>query len=223
MTRGSARTSAGEPSAIFSPWSRTVTRSLMPMTTFMSCSISRIVRPELGRAARGRSRSAGASPRGSCRRSARRAAGAWARWPGRGRSRGGAGRRTAGFGRGSATARSRPTSSSSSMACVVRLRLLAPDRRRAQDRAEPAALEPVVEPDEHVLLGRHVAEQADVLERPGDPEADDLVGLAAGDLRAVEHDPALGRDVQAGDHVEERRLAGAVGPDEADDARRAGS
>ena len=35
------------PSAIFSPWSRTVTRSLMPMTTFMSCSMSRIVKPEV--------------------------------------------------------------------------------------------------------------------------------------------------------------------------------
>ena len=45
MTRGSRRTSSGVPSAIFSPWSRTVTRSLMPMTTFMSCSMSRTVRP----------------------------------------------------------------------------------------------------------------------------------------------------------------------------------
>ena len=45
MTFGSRRTSSGVPSAIFSPWSRTVTRSLMPMTTRMSCSISRTVRP----------------------------------------------------------------------------------------------------------------------------------------------------------------------------------
>ena len=45
MTRGSARTSSGVPSAIFSPWSSTVTRSLTPITTRMSCSISRIVIP----------------------------------------------------------------------------------------------------------------------------------------------------------------------------------
>ena len=45
MTRGSARTTSGVPSAIFSPWSRTVTRSLTPMTTRMSCSMSRIVIP----------------------------------------------------------------------------------------------------------------------------------------------------------------------------------
>ena len=41
--------SAGEPSAIFSPWSSTVTRSEMPMTTFMSCSIRRIVSPRSSR------------------------------------------------------------------------------------------------------------------------------------------------------------------------------
>ena len=44
------------------------------------------------------------------------------------------------------------------------------------------------------------------------------MGLAPGELGAVEGDRALGRDVQAGDHVEERGLAGAVGPDERDDA-----
>jgi hypothetical protein len=51
MTLGSRRTSSGVPSAIFSPWSSTVTRSLMPMTTRMSCSISRIGQPEVLRSA----------------------------------------------------------------------------------------------------------------------------------------------------------------------------
>ena len=45
MTFGLRRTSSGVPSAIFSPWSRTVTRSLIPMTTFMSCSMRRTVSP----------------------------------------------------------------------------------------------------------------------------------------------------------------------------------
>ena len=43
---------AGAPSAIFSPWSSTVMRSETPITTFMSCSISRIVRPRSSRSLR---------------------------------------------------------------------------------------------------------------------------------------------------------------------------
>ena len=51
MTRGSARTTSGRPSAIFSPWSSTVIHSDTPMTTFMSCSMSRI---EMSRSSRSR-------------------------------------------------------------------------------------------------------------------------------------------------------------------------
>src|SRR2546421_43587 len=43
MTRGSRWTTSGVPSAILMPWSSTVTRSEIPMTTFMSCSMSRTV------------------------------------------------------------------------------------------------------------------------------------------------------------------------------------
>src|SRR5207245_5201430 len=46
MTRGSARTSAGVPSAILTPWSSTAIRSEIPMTTFMWCSINSTVTPE---------------------------------------------------------------------------------------------------------------------------------------------------------------------------------
>ena len=49
MTCGFVRTSCGSPSAIFSPWSSTVMCSETPMTTFMSCSMSRIVRPRSSR------------------------------------------------------------------------------------------------------------------------------------------------------------------------------
>src|SRR5438105_3561399 len=45
MTLESLRTSSGDPSAIFSPWSSTTMRSEMPMTTFMSCSIRKTVIP----------------------------------------------------------------------------------------------------------------------------------------------------------------------------------
>ena len=49
------------------------------------------------------------------------------------------------------------------------------------------------------------------------PELHDHVGPAAGDVPAVELDPAERRLVEAGEHVEERRLAGAVGADDRDD------
>ena len=42
----------GSPSAIFSPWSSTVMRSETPITTFMSCSMRRIVRPRSSRSLR---------------------------------------------------------------------------------------------------------------------------------------------------------------------------
>ena len=49
------------------------------------------------------------------------------------------------------------------------------------------------------------------------PRRRDLVRLQADDALAVERDVALVRPVDAGDQVEERRLAGAVRPDHADD------
>src|SRR5436190_2515561 len=48
-TRSFSRTSCGRPSAIFSPWSKTVMRSDTPMSPFMSCSIRRMVRPRSSR------------------------------------------------------------------------------------------------------------------------------------------------------------------------------
>ena len=49
------------------------------------------------------------------------------------------------------------------------------------------------------------------------PRCGDRVRRLAGDVVAVEDDPAGGRLVDAGEHVEERRLAGAVRADQADD------
>src|SRR5207248_224020 len=44
-TRSFVATSSKEPSAIFTPWSRATTRSEIPSTTCMSCSMTRIVWP----------------------------------------------------------------------------------------------------------------------------------------------------------------------------------
>jgi hypothetical protein len=63
-----------------------VTRSLMPMTTFMSCSMSSTVRPSACAARATKSVSSPVSS-GSSRPSAHRAAAAWARWPAHARSR----------------------------------------------------------------------------------------------------------------------------------------
>jgi len=75
-----------------------------------------------------------------------------------------------------------------------------------------------VHPDEDVLLRRHLPEQADVLEGPADAELGDRVRRLAGQVVAVEEDLARGRPVDPREHVEERRLARAVRPDQADDA-----
>ena len=60
----------------------------------------------------------------------------------------------------------------------MRLDLLASDPGCPQDGAEPAPLEAMVQADQHVVLGGHVPEQPDVLERAGDPDADHLMWLA---------------------------------------------
>ena len=68
-----------------------------------------------------------------------------------------------------------------------------------------------------VLLDRHVQEQTERLERAGDTAARDPVRVEPDDRLPLEDDLAAVRRVDAGDQVEERRLAGAVRPDDADD------
>src|SRR5690242_12241571 len=71
-----------------------------------------------------------------------------------------------------------------------------------------------------------VLEDAEAVERPHDLEGAaharvaDLVRAQARDGAAVERDAAGGRDMNAGDQVEDRRLAGAVGPDQGMDRAR---
>ena len=70
--------------------------------------------------------------------------------------------------------------------------------------------------DRDVVEHRHVGQDAQVLERPADAETGDAVGPHADDGAALETDFSLGRRDEAADQVEQRRLAGAVGPDQAD-------
>ena len=70
-------------------------------------------------------------------------------------------------------------------------------------------------PSRHdVLEHAQIGKEADVLERAGDAEARDLAWLASIDASAFEEHLALGRVVDTGQQVEDRRLSGAVGTDE---------
>src|SRR5207244_3512450 len=83
--------------------------------------------------------------------------------------------------------------------------------------AQAAAPEPRVHADEHVLDRGHLREEADVLERAADARLRDRVGRLGRDVDSVEDDRPGGRLVDAGQHVEERRLPRAVRADQADD------
>jgi hypothetical protein len=89
--------------------------------------------------------------------------------------------------------------------------------RRAEERFEDAALQPAVHAHHHVLERGHLVEEPDVLERARHAQRRDLVRRLTGDARSVEDDLAAGGLVDARQHVEERRLAGPVRPDEAHD------
>jgi hypothetical protein len=71
----------------------------------------------------------------------------------------------------------------------------------------------VVRAEQQVLQRRQVVEQREVLEHPGDAARRDGVRRRAQQRRPGEADLAGLRPVHAGDAVEQRGLAGAVGAD----------
>src|SRR6266571_5879263 len=100
---------------------------------------------------------------------------------------------------------------------AVRSALLVTLPRQAEHRARDARAQVRVHRDHDVLFGGHQVEQSDVLECAGQAQRGDLVRGPAGDIDVAEIDAAGGRPVQAGEHVEERRLAGTVRADQAHD------
>src|SRR5579862_2175623 len=100
---------------------------------------------------------------------------------------------------------------------VAGIGFLALHARGVQDRLREVALQPRVHPDEDVLERRHVLEEADVLKGAPDAALRVRVRRLAGQVLVGEHDASRRRLVHAGEHVEERRLPGAVRADEADD------
>ena len=71
--------------------------------------------------------------------------------------------------------------------------------------------------DANVVDHRKVGKQRDVLEGAADADFGNLVRRALQDADAVHQDVAGARLVEPGEAVEERGLAGAVGPDQAED------
>ena len=217
MTRASLWTWRGRPSAIFSPWSSTVTRSETSITTRMLCSISRI--------ARSRSPTSRRSRTIRCARLALgHAGGRLVEQQQRGLGGQGAGqlqpaliavrqiaRDLVGLGGEAHAVQQR-------VAALPEPTLHLVEARPVAERVPDAERHAGVHADQHVLDGRHVGEEPDVLERAAHAERGDLIRAQTDQRVAAEGDrPALGR-VEAGEHVEEGRLAGAVGPDDRGDA-----
>src|SRR5205085_3451895 len=69
----------------------------------------------------------------------------------------------------------------------------------------------------HVLLDGHIQEQAERLKRPPDAAFRDRVRRQPDQVAPLEQDLADLRAVDTGDQVEQRRLAGAVRANHADD------
>src|SRR5207247_7536454 len=67
---------------------------------------------------------------------------------------------------------------------------------------------------------RHPSEELDVLERARDPALDDRTRRGVEESLTVEANVALVGGVEARDHIEGRRLAGTVRPDQPDDLPR---
>ena len=91
------------------------------------------------------------------------------------------------------------------------------DLRRCERRAENARAAAQERPECNVIQHGHPRHELDVLERAADAAASDLERLAAGNRRATKQDIAGGERQRAGNQVEHRAFAGAVGTDEAED------
>ena len=110
-----------------------------------------------------------------------------------------------------------PTYSSSSWARASMAASSARAPRVQQHGAEHAGAGTHVAADHHVLDRAQVGEQADVLERARQAGIGHFMRLLARHGLTIEGAGAVLRDIQAGQHVEQRGLARAVGADQAVD------
>ena len=86
------------------------------------------------------------------------------------------------------------------------------------DHLEQIGRELRVQPGQHVLQHRHGRKDADVLEGAREAGARAAMRAQAGHVGAAQHDASAADAGDTGDQVEQRRLAGAVRPDQGVDA-----
>src|SRR5262249_37413664 len=98
-----------------------------------------------------------------------------------------------------------------------RLAFLKAETRSPDDAPDDPSPQSRVHPHQNVLERSHLPEQADVLESAADPAFGDVMRWLAGEVVAVEDDLTGRRGIDAGDHVEEGRLARSVRADQAHD------
>ena len=87
-------------------------------------------------------------------------------------------------------------------------------RAQPQHGRGPGDAEPHMPAGQHVLQDGHFAEQTQVLKCAAKPQGNARIGPQRGDIPIAEVDRTLAGSQQPRDQIEERRLAGAVRPDQ---------
>jgi hypothetical protein len=87
-----------------------------------------------------------------------------------------------------------------------------------EDAAQDTRTHEHMAPEHEVIEHAQAAEQRDVLERARHAQRCDRARALAGDIAAFQRDASAVRPVETGYHVEQRRLAGAVGTNDGENA-----
>src|SRR3982074_1832372 len=95
---------------------------------------------------------------------------------------------------------------------IANAALFAAMARRAKHRVEETGARLAMQAYRDVLESGHFAEQLEVLERSANPGAGSLSRRMAGDIPRTETQRPTADPIHAGNEIEQRGLAGAIGP-----------
>src|SRR5262249_50059138 len=84
------------------------------------------------------------------------------------------------------------------------------------NRPKKAMTQRTIEADEDIIEHRHFGKQTDILKGAGDAQTIDAKSFSAGDGFSLEQNIAAGGAIDAGNEIECRGFASAVGADQAD-------